>query len=344
MSEIKPEVRIYQPGKDEEKAAALFNATFEEKISPAFWRHKYGCNPNGGWAFFTFVGEELVSIAGWPVRWLKVEENKYRTASMSDVMVHPSWRGRFGGRLGSMARPLWEEIFNREDVHLGLGFPNPKHYLVGKRFVRAKDLGEFEIGLAIFSRFWRVPLLAETLRRLRGIAQKSPLGYEEIPLKEAKNQEFLAQLDALWEEVQQGFPVAYIKDAAYLNWRYFVWEDLSLEKRRSFYLLYRGKALRGFLVLRRSFIGSVKGFELEEILCPKEEVPSALETAKALALRQGGHFLRYLLSPADGLRAEKIEKKAPVLWRPFSYKGDLKEIERRLAPPRWHLTLGDIAV
>ncbi len=345
MEEKRPEVRIYQPGKDDERVVALFNLVFEEKISPALWRHKYAENPAGGWAFLTFVGEELVSVAGWLVRRFLLDGDVFPVASMGDVMVHPAWRGRFGGRLGSMARPLWEEIFNQAGIIFGLGFPNPKHYLVGKRFVRAQDMGNFEVGIEVFSRLWRLPTLAEIMRRLRALAQKSPALFPEmIPLSNTDHNGFKKKLEKIWEKTKSDLKVCFIKDYLYLNWRYFTWEKLSPEKTRAFFLLHRGKEPVAFLILRRVFIGPIKGFELEEIVCPQEEAPVALETTKVLTLKAGGHFLRYLISPALGFRAKRVERKAPALWRPFAYRGKLSLLQKKIAPERWHLSLGDIAL
>ncbi len=344
MEEKRPAVRIYEPGKDDEKVVALFNLVFEEKITPALWRHKYAENPAGGWAFLSFVGEELVSVAGWLVRKFLLEDEIFPVASMGDVMVHPAWRGRFGGRLGSIARPLWEEIFNQAGILLGLGFPNPKHYLVGKRFVRAQDLGAFEVGIEVFSRLWRLPPLAESIRRLKSLAKKPPLNPEQVLLPGTKEQIFKEKIGKIWEKAKNYLKVGFIKDYTYLSWRYFTWEELSPEKTRSFFLLYRGEDPVAFVILRRVFIGPIKGFELEEIVSSRKEAPEALETAKVLALKNGGHFLRYLVSPALDFRAKRVERKAPALWRTFAYQGELSLLREKIAPERWHLTLGDIAL
>ena len=345
MAEAKPEVRPYQPGLDEEKIVALFNRIFEEKITPALWRHKYAENPAGGWAFLTFIEGELVSVSGWPARWFLVDGSRVRVVSMSDVMVHPAWRGRFGGRLGSMARPLWEEIFKKENIPFGVAFPNPKHYLVGKRFVRAKDLGEFEIGVKAFTRYWRLPVLAETLRRLKAVFASLPDGIEIKPFSpEEASPKIEEELERLWQAVAPKLKVAYVKDTPSLQWRYFRWEALSPVKTRYFYLVYLNGRKVGFLVLKKVFTGKMPGFELEEILCLPEQADLLLHTAQTLALRAGGHFLRYLLSPAFGFKAEHLERKAPSLWRTFAYEGDQEDLAKRLAPKHWHLSMGDLAV
>ena len=344
MSDVRPETRLYRPGEDDHLVVRLFNLVFEEKTTPELWRHKYAENPDGGWAFLTFVEGELVSVSGWPVRRLLLDGEVHRVVSMSDVMVHPAWRGRYGGRLGSIARPLWERIFTEAGIPFGVAFPNPKHYLVGKRFVRARDLGRFRTGVEVFSRFWRVRPLAELLRRVTALRLRLPRGFEAEEISPGTvPPETLALLDDLWGRVRRELRVAYVKDAVRLSWRYFRWEELSPERRRRFILLREGEEPRAFLSLREVFIGGMKGFELEEIVCSRSEAGRALGAARCLAVRAGGHFLRYLLSPALGLSATP-EREVPALWRTFACRGEIEDLEGRLDPERWHLTLGDTAV
>jgi len=341
--EKKPEVRLYIPGKDDALCATLFNLVFEEKITPAFWHHKYAQNPDGAWAFLTFVEDKLISVSGWPVRRLKVDSETYPVVSMSDVMVHPKWRGRYGGRLGSIARPLWENIFKKASIPFGVAFPNPRHYLVGKRFVRAEDLGEFKVAEETFTRGWKTSFIAEIFRRLKCLKMKLPknvrierFSFSEPPFED---------LTKLWQKVYPFLKVTYVKDIQHLLWRYFEWERFLPEKRRVFFLIRDEKTPLAFISLKEIlFSKTIKGFELEEILTTPEKAQIVLQTARFIALRAGGHFLRYLISPALGLSASKMERKAPVLWRTFAYQGERKFLKERILPRRWHLTLGDIAV
>jgi len=340
--ETKPIFRPYQLGEDDEAVARLFNQVFSEKITPSFWRHKYAGNPAGGWAFLTFVGGELVSVSGWPVRFLRFHGEEIRVVSMCDVMVHPAWRGRYGGRLGSMARPLWEKIFKEAEIPFGVAFPNPKHYLVGKRFVRARDLGKFRVEVVSFSRLWRLPKVAEAFRLLSLLRYSPPEGFF---LQETRGEERdLKALDLLWQRVRERFSLAFVKDARSLKWRYFDWERLIPLKGRHFFLLKEGQEIRAFLVLKEAWSGPIKGFELEEILSLPEEAKSAFQAACWLSLKKGGHFLRYLSSPALDLPRGLPEREAPALWRPFAYEGPIEDLEKRLKPSLWHLTLGDVAV
>ena len=193
-----PEIRFgaYQPG-DEKHILELFSKCFPgRQMDPQYWDWRFKHNPSGNiqiqlaWLNDDLVGHYAVS----PVI-LSIHGIDHLTALSMTTMTHPSHRGL---RLfPSLAGKLYERM-TQESYSAVWGFPNDMSHRV---FVR--DLGWRDI--------YEIPMFALDLERIKQVIQ--PNSIRELD-------QFGAECDTLWQQVQQSYGILTQRDQKYLNWRF----------------------------------------------------------------------------------------------------------------------------
>ena len=254
-------VRPYRPG-DEYHILDLFRRVFHLDPSLDHWRWKFQSNPAGRyWIRLaeTPSGELVGQYAVLPVR-MAWEERTIVFIQVVDIMVDPRFR------LGLKRPGLFSVLANRSIVDfgghdkasVGYGFPTREALRIGKRVAGYTSLHpvvclvrDFGQGKSGHSR------LAAWLYRVQTVER------------------FGQEINCLWDKVRSELPVAIIRDAQYLNWRYADCPDVRYTMLAASHRL--TGTLAGVAILRMGVRG-------EPVAALVDWLVSRLVTGAALAL------------------------------------------------------------
>lgn len=192
-------IRDYRPG-DETAIIALFGTVFGAPLTEARWRWKYtgtGLTPPLAQLAFDRDGQLVGHAGAIPLRgWHQGRELPF--FQICDVMVHSAARGQLGGRnlFTQLARELLSGLASRWPDAFAYGFPGQRPFRLGER---SRVYGAME----------RAPRLLRPARQpLLPLLCTRPLDWND------------PRLDALWARFAPAFPLALVRDRAYLGWRY----------------------------------------------------------------------------------------------------------------------------
>lgn len=196
-------VRPYQPG-DEGQILDLFTQVFGAQRSLQHWYWKFRDNPVGEIHIYLAVtasGRFVGQYAGLPVlfHW---GGRTLQFVQILDVMVDPAFRSglKKPGLFVKLAGPYIRDYSGAG----GFGFPPLAHLRIGER-----------VG---YKAFHQVQQLACSLQKPRAPAWSRSIASWQWIVEEV--QAFDARADRLWARCRPELPVAAIRDARYLNWRY----------------------------------------------------------------------------------------------------------------------------
>lgn len=225
-------IRKYREG-DEKEINDLFNEVFDDRRSLEEWRWKFKENPLQDTNFITvaeFRGKIVGQYANLPALF-KYQDKVFKVVFPVDNFVHKDFRGGMKGIQGKMHEDQCEVVRNK-NICLGLGFPNRDAYVIGKRVLKYKDIGQIPV------LFKRLNLRLAAKRRLswfpgfvlRLIQASSSIGYRlslgmknRNPIKGLKIKvidSFDERFDILWAKVKKQHEIIGVRDRRYLNWRY----------------------------------------------------------------------------------------------------------------------------
>ncbi len=338
----------------------------EAEWTPAFVGWKYFDNPAGR------VYGRRAELDGCPAGFygniplhIKVGDRVVRGAQAVDAMVAPEAR-----RHGVFVR-LAQETFRDMDaagVELDYVFPSP-----AARAGFVERLGWTTVGAvprytlvlspsaltpagkrAGFPRQQYVWLFAAALIRLSRLrSDPARAGQPGAPIvREVAG--FDARFDRLWDEAAADFPIAVVRDAAYLNWRYAMHPTL----RYHILAAEQNGRVMGFAVLSPRDFERSRALALAELL----SAPGALDAGMALlaaaavhARRLGAAQVHCWMLPRYALYRRLLTENGFVHW-PWPYvPGALRYSVPFLVRPRprstlaadpaalatWYLAMGD---
>lgn len=151
---------------------------------------------------------------------------------------------------------------------------------------------------------------------------------------------FTAEVDALWEEISAGYPVAQVRDSTYLTWRYTQNPDDYVV-----YCVRVGTKLTGLVVLGTTLRRGVAVTEIVDFLCAADDAATLrvlVDAAVAHALREG-HALVQAWS-IEGTRLDGRLRRAGLRLRrariPFLLSPEVTD-PALWDPENWLLTQGD---
>jgi hypothetical protein len=348
---------------DREGILRLAELTFpgEDLASPDFLAWMYDRNPNGRAIEFVTKSGALVTghCAAVPMR-CKLGEDVRPASIAVNGMTHPDFRGR-----GIFSRLYGEVTAGSagDGMALTFGFPNSNSLNACLRHLNFRDIGEFPLwllplrpGAILAARdakragVWkRAGALAEPAFRLGQalLRPRSGRGGWTIERPPAFGPEF----EALWDEAKRGFRYGFVRDSAFLDWRF------ARHPTRSYEILtarHRGR-LAGYLVGRTlSLEGLTWNMIVDLLVPPTREGRTAgrrLVAAYGRASRDAGADLlgALALKPTEGARALRrlgflvcpkklLPRRFSVLlsWNgPDAPPGDIFDLAA------WHLNLGD---
>jgi len=185
---------------DEQGIRSLFAACFGKPLSHEEWFWKYRLSPWGSEAAIALDGEDIVAhYGGVGARFY----GKGRTLSVyqpCDVMTHPKYRARIFSKRGAMVK-AGELFYASNPMDFAFGFPSERHAVLG-----TKQLGYTEHShIAVFS---------------RKVSVFKPFGSLFLKTDTKWSSLDEAELDALWKEAREEYPLTLDKNSRYLCWRY----------------------------------------------------------------------------------------------------------------------------
>ena len=193
-------IRPYRSG-DEAGVLSLWKAAFGKEISPPLWRWKYLENPYPVQIGLA-VGEDdrvLVMYGGIPYR-ANWKENRVSITHLMDIMSDPECRG--SGLFVKTGMGFFDLFAGPERTCFYYGFPGKYHFDIGKKYLEYTDL---ENGVSFLRA--ETGALAQNSRRPGGRIER---------IMDADD-----AFDGLWERCGKDYPLAVIRDSAFLRWRFF---------------------------------------------------------------------------------------------------------------------------
>ena len=249
------DIRPYRPG-DEEGIVACFNEVFGaedpdfEPRTMAEWRWAFDANPAGKRIWVAeHAGRIVAQCAALPFR-VRIDGRESSITQGVDSMVLPAHRAglRRPGLFVNTAIPFFREFKGPGKDVLHYGWPVEPAWRIGKTF------------------------LGYEIVRTQPIHYRPPgEGPRELPAGVQRLRRFDEDVLALWERCAAGWGLSVIRDAAYLNWRFFD------NPRHDYHVLAvrRGERLAGYAVFRKADSPRPNSGLLMDWLVPEDDAQCA---------------------------------------------------------------------
>jgi hypothetical protein len=186
---------------DERAVLDLWRLAFGKDLDTELWRWKYVDNPFGMRILVCrdpTTGSAVVVYSGVPYR-ARWNHREVEIVQLMDIMSHPDVR-KTG--LFIKAAEVFFELFAGGDSVLYYGVPGRYHFDIGAKYL---DYSELPSGVA----YLRGP--TRELARPGGF-----LSYSVRLIDRAST-----ELDRVWTAVAGHYPLAAVRDAAFVDWRFF---------------------------------------------------------------------------------------------------------------------------
>jgi hypothetical protein len=273
---------------DEARVLELWRVAFGRDLEPAVWRWKYADNPFGRRILLCLDrddGAALVMYSGVPYRavW---NGRRVEIVQLMDIMSHPDSR-KTG--LFVKAAEVFFELFAGGDSVLYYGIPGRYHFDIGAKYLKYSELSS------------GVTYLCSDAAALT--RPKAKLGGSVALIDRAT-----PELDRAWSEAKAHYPLAAVRDAAFVDWRFFRHPTRTYQV-----YVYRSgmrRRVRGYAVI------GIEGLvaKLADLMMPADEamVAALLGGVAARVAAQGterletwlpgGHFLARTLEATGWAR------------------------------------------
>jgi GNAT superfamily N-acetyltransferase len=347
--------------RDTETLVRFAREILDARWTPEFVRYKYFQNPAG--PFYgrcaEFDGRAMGFYGNTPVR-LKLGNQIVIAAQAVDALVAPEVRR--SGLFATLAEQTYEQM-DQAGVALTYAFPNPishRGFLerlawtdVGEvpQYVKVLDSGALSrLGGRKGPKAWiyRAMLAAVGVVTPRQASDGKP----GVQVREVDA--FDARFDRLWQQVAETFPIAVVRDAGYLTWRY-VQNPLQ---RYTILAGERGEDLAGCAVLAQRDTQEGGAAALTELLVtPGDEQTglALLNQAAARARDWGCVQLRCWMLPHHRFYIHLLKRCGFLFWPKRYLPGLLRYTTPFIIRPRpggqlaldparlenWFITMGD---
>jgi hypothetical protein len=347
-------IDIYKKG-DEKEINTLYNEIFNEKRGLKEWKWKFCNSPIDSRTFIILARDRDKTVGQYAciATFMKYFDKELKVLQPVDNMIHKDYRGGAKGLQVQMLERM-EEIVYQEMIPLGLGFPNRQAYIVGKRFLKYKDLFNVEHLLKRLS--WRITIKRRLniapLVKLIDIVSRSLIRLSiSISMRRLKGVEFKwtsildKRVDSLWNAIKGQYDIMIKRDFVYLNWRYCQHPG----KKYDILLVERDNDIIGLLIVKYEMHEDIKAGLIMECLSLKE--PSLMgEIIKRGILYLSGKGADYVVvrvTPGDPVKEVFCKtgfSKKEVIWDSyFVYKRYSDVVDESILkdPSNWHISFGD---
>ena len=233
-----PIIRLYKNG-DEKAYVSLMTLVFPRyKCDIQRWRWEFVDSPLGSIQVFADFSGKVIGHMGLICYPIKVGNHVVWGSQAVDLAVHPSFRRR--GIFLQIGRKLMEEAAKR-NIIISYGVPNEPAYrghlkygwfYVSEIPVLAKFLTKKGLILFVLTRilnFLRKPCVESVSKLfdlLKKLKKQFAVGHtKNIPCSHMYKKTILAlfdeKADRLWEAASEQYSLITVRNAKYLNWRYF---------------------------------------------------------------------------------------------------------------------------
>jgi len=192
-------IRPYQP-EDEGRVLSLWKTAFQKEMPESLWRWKYRENPFGYRILLCVndAGDPVVMYGGIPYQ-ANWKGKRVEITNLMDIMSHPDYRKT--GLFIQTGNAFFDTFGGPDRSVLLYGFPGKLHFEIGQKYMVYRKLTADVAYLSV-----------EPAHLIPSITQ-SP-GYLE-PAGDVDD-----SFDRLWESCKGSYPLAIIRNAAFLRWRY----------------------------------------------------------------------------------------------------------------------------
>jgi hypothetical protein len=192
-------IRSYQP-EDEERVLSLWKTAFLKEMPQSLWRWKYSENPCGYRILLCVndAGDPVVMYGGIPYK-ANWKGKDVEITNLMDIMSHPDYRKT--GLFIQTGNAFFDTFCGPDQSVLLYGFPGKYHFEIGRKYMMYRKLTADVVYLSV-----------ETMRLAQSITQSSGCMEPVSGIDDA--------FDRLWEISHNRYPLAVIRDAAFLRWRY----------------------------------------------------------------------------------------------------------------------------
>ncbi len=223
-------IRPYKEG-DEEAINKLFNNTFNKSRTLEEWNWKFKDNPSSKdpakWIVIAERDSKMIGHYTSLATKMKYKNTVVDAGQPVDLMTDPS--ARLGIKLFRDMHKLHVK-FNNGIALFGFGFPNETSYLVGKKFLGYKDLGEL---VQLFKRLSIRSAFKRRFKQCPGWIINRFHNFSKVFLRFAifvrgtdkgmlikTLDAFDERINRFWNNVKDKYEIITVRNLPYLNWRY----------------------------------------------------------------------------------------------------------------------------
>ncbi|MCF6153676.1 MAG: GNAT family N-acetyltransferase [Candidatus Brocadia sp.] len=343
-------IRPYRQG-DEKAINNLFNHVFHKSRTPEEWNWKFRDNPAGkdpeGWIVVAERNGMIIGQYASLATELMYGNRMVTSAQPVDTMIDPS--AKAGINLIGKLCDLHAKYLNGIAL-FGFGFPNEAAYMVGKRFLGYKDLGEM---VQLFKRLslrnalkrniawcpdWIINLfhhLSKTFYRFEIFMRRLDKG-TVVKAVDA----FDERIDTFWNSIKERYKIMTARNMSYLNWRY-------RDKRYRIFIKEDGDEVTGYAVARIENYKDVRIGYIMDIFCRNDKIAPLAASCLKFFIKQGVDYVLCGLLRQDplsihlkriGFREHQDIRPIRVVVTPLTGEIDMEYL---LNQKNWHLTYGD---
>ena len=192
-------IRPYQP-EDEGRVLSLWKTAFHKEMPESLWCWKYRDNPFGCRMMLCVndAGDPVVMFGGIPFQagW---KGKRVEITHLMDIMSHPDYRKT--GLFVQTVDAFIDTFCGPDKSVLLYGFPGKYHFEIGQKYMLYRKLTA-DVAYLSVAPAHLIPSITQ------------PPGYLE-PAGDIDE-----SFDRLWEICRGAYPLAVIRNAAFLRWRY----------------------------------------------------------------------------------------------------------------------------
>ncbi|CAG0939301.1 hypothetical protein BROC_00559 [Candidatus Brocadiaceae bacterium] len=347
-------VRAYRPG-DATEALRLLEECFPGRRDLDEWIWKFERTATNRLISFPVAesGGRLVGIyPGWILR-LQMDEMVGLVMQPQDVCIHPNYRG--GVILRAILRSN-KAISRAANIQFLFGFPTAEHFKAGVRMLGYMELFRLMVWRRPLTRGLRIQerLHSNLARRISYtlgsilheffFSWRKPVSAKAIQVTELHR--FDESVNRIWERVKSQVRFAFVKDAAYLTWRYL---DRPGQMFKILGATQNGR-MDGYCVFRDTLVrpdGTRIGVLVDLMATDAESARKLVETALAKMRAARCGYVIALAHPSmitapiltnTGFYPDPHEETIIVSIKPYAANLDIQALQQ---PANWLLAYGD---
>lgn len=271
-------IRSYQP-EDEERVLSLWKTAFQKEMPRSLWRWKYSENPLGYRILLCVndAGDPVVMYGGIPYQAIW-KGKQVEITNLMDIMSHPDYRKT--GLFIQTGNAFFDTFTGPDKSVLLYGFPGKYHFEIGQKYMAYRKLTEDVVYLSV-----ETALLAQSITLPSGCME--PVSrIDEV-------------FDRLWEISHRGYPLAVIRDTAFLRWRYGnhplkryeIWKYQT--RRHGEVRAYAVLSIAGGKATLSDVLAPPSGISLADFFCVLGKMLSDRGIATLDTWLPGGHFMTH---------------------------------------------------